>query len=137
MALTEEEKKKRSREQARKWRAENLERSRELKRKWRAENLEKVREQGRELKRKWRAENLEKAREQGREQTRKWRAENPERPRASARHCAANLTEGYVRGELARRTQLHSGDIPQALIELKRVQIQINRELKRIEDEKR
>ena len=42
-----------------------------------------------------------------------------------------NLTDSYVRGILQKRTQMSGVDLPQELVEVKRVQILINRELNR------
>jgi hypothetical protein len=41
-----------------------------------------------------------------------------------------NLTDSYVRGILQKRTQISGGDLPQELVEVKRVQILINREIR-------
>jgi hypothetical protein len=41
-----------------------------------------------------------------------------------------NLTDSYVRGMLQKRTQMSGGDLPQELVEVKRVQILINREIR-------
>jgi len=102
--LSEEERKAKNRDKARRWRAANPERTRELsrqsyrrqraanperiqenQRRWREANRERVRELGRESMRRRRAANPERARELGREEARRWRAANPERTRELSR----------------------------------------------------
>jgi len=41
-----------------------------------------------------------------------------------------NLTDSYVRGMLQKRTQMSGGDLPQELVELKRIQLLITREIR-------
>ena len=103
-----------------KWVAENPERVAEKFRKWAAENPERVAES----RRRWRVENHEKATEQ----SRRWRAENLERFREIARNnyrrSVVRLSDAYV------KRVLNVTNPPQELIELKRLQLQIHRELK-------
>lgn len=58
----------------------------------------------------------------------KWRADNPERIRERGAAAVAELTDSYVAGLF----KLPPGVVPQELIELKRVQIQITRKLKEL-----
>jgi hypothetical protein len=55
---------------------------------------------------------------------------NRERDRINAKHARNNLTDGYVRTVLIMRTPLKFEDVPQAMVEAKRVQIQIRRKIK-------
>jgi len=122
-------------EQGRRWRAENPGKSTETSRRWRAENPEKATELGRrwqienpekcrESSRRWRAKNPEKIAEKARE----WRAKNPERSREISkkyiRRGIEGLSDYYV------KLTLNVPNPPQELIELKRLQLQIHRELK-------
>jgi hypothetical protein len=56
--------------------------------------------------------------------------ENRERDNAQAKRERAYLTDGYVRTLLRIRTPLKSKDIPHAMVEAKRLQLQILRTLK-------
>ena len=102
--LSEEERKAKNREKARRWRAANIERARELSResmrRQRAADPERARELGREYARRWRAANPERAREVSQESNRLARA-NPQRVQnqrnASRRWRLANL-ERYREG---------------------------------------
>ena len=55
---------------------------------------------------------------------------NRERDRINAKHARNNLTDGYVRTVLIMRTPLKFEDVPQAMVEAKRVQLQITRRIK-------
>jgi len=55
---------------------------------------------------------------------------NRERDRAHAKRERDNLTDGYIRTILSMRTPLKSEVIPQAMVEAKRVQLQITRRIK-------
>jgi hypothetical protein len=63
-----------------------------------------------------------------------WNSSNREHLRAYYNSKSAQLTDSYIRNKLSKNSKqkeiLASGDIPQALVELKRVQILIQRELK-------
>lgn len=43
-----------------------------------------------------------------------------------------NLSDSYVKGNITNRSRLYYSDIPDSLVELKRVQIQLRRELKKL-----
>ena len=102
------------RDNARKWRAANLEKARDRERKWRAANPEKYQAAGR----KYRAANRGKERqydisrraanpEKYRERYRKWRAANPEKYRAAGRkYDAANPERRRERVQLRRARKL-------------------------------
>ena len=110
------------RESARKWKLENPEKARESFRKWRLENLEKRRESFR----KWYLKNSEKTKERAR----KWQLENPEKARGYDRKWVDRLSDGYVT-KLIKQSGLPPEiieDNPE-LIELKRLQIQLNRKI--------
>jgi len=102
-----------------KWRAENPEKVRAYRvkgfAKWRAENPEKVKVS----RAKWRAENPEKMRE-GKV---KYRAENQEKIKVSGAKWRSDLPDSYV------IQQLKNPNPPQELIELKRIQLRIHREV--------
>ena len=72
--------------------------------------------------------------EQTRERKRNWTNSNREHLRAYYNGKSAQLSDSYVRNKLSKNSKqkeiLASGDIPQALVELKRIQILIQRELK-------
>ena len=110
-----------------KWRADNPEKMRGYWAKARANNPEKGRAQWI----KWCAENPEKIRgyraknpEKVKASRTKWRAENPEKVKACRAKCVLNLEDPYVRG------LLKLPNPPQELIELKRLQLQLIREIK-------
>ena len=70
-------------------------------------------------------------------QRKKWRESNPEKVRAfyqkhqyKTRICSKNLTDSYVKSQLTKRTLLCNKEIPQELIELKRIQMLIKREIR-------
>jgi hypothetical protein len=111
-----------AKEAVRKWRLENREKERERARKWSLENPEKARERFR----KWYLENAEKARERARE----WNLENPDKVREHERKWRDSLSDGYVT-KLIKRSALPPEIIEEnpELIELKRLQIQLNRKI--------
>ena len=51
------------------------------------------------------------------------------RKRRNARHQSKQLSDGYVRGILAKKTSILPSEIPQELVDLKRVHLLIKREL--------
>ena len=55
---------------------------------------------------------------------------NRERGMAQAKHARDNLTDGYVRTVLIMRTPLKFEDVPQEMVEAKRMQLQITRRIK-------
>jgi hypothetical protein len=79
-------------------------------------------------------------REAHREEKRLFQREYNKTPEAKALHkkwkeqYKNNLSDAYIRNELAHHTRLASKDIPQSLVEVKRLQIQIKR---MVENEKR
>ena len=79
-------------------------------------------------------------REAHREEQNKNQREYTKRPEVKALHkkwkeqYMNNLSDAYLRNELARNSVLTSKDIPQSLVEVKRLQIQIKR---MVENEKR
>lgn len=56
--------------------------------------------------------------------------ENRERDRTQSKRERDNLTDGYIRTILSMRTPLKSEAIPQAMVEAKRIQLQITRRIK-------
>ena len=111
-----------TREHARKWYLQNTEKAKEHVRRRRLENPEKARE----YYSRWRLENPEKARAKDR----KYRAENPEKTRECQRKWRDSLSDGYVT-KLIKQSGLPPEiieDNPE-LIELKRLQIQLNRKI--------
>jgi len=59
---------------------------------------------------------------------------NRERDRANAKRERDRLTDGYIRTILSMRTPLKSKAIPQAMVEAKRIQLQITRRIKDVAD---
>lgn len=92
---------------------------------WRAENRERVRayDQSRRLK----------DPAKFREANKRYLTNHPERRRASCRAASnkatRNLTDAYVRSQLAARSSLRSSDIPADLVALKRLHLKLKREL--------
>ena len=107
-----------------KWRADNPEKMRGYWAKARANNPEKGRAQWI----KWCAENPEKARERRKVAFLKWKANNPESFKRIRRNQAnkqvARCSNSYV------KAALKLPNPPQELIELKRLQLQLIREIK-------
>ena len=56
-----------------------------------------------------------------------WCKTNPEAAKTYAKNSRDNLVDGYVKTKLAQRSGLAPADIPPALVELKREQLQIKR----------
>jgi len=79
-------------------------------------------------------------REAHREEKNQYQREYNKKPEAKAMHkkwkeqYKNNLSDAYIRNELAHHTTLTSKDIPQSLVEVKRLQLQIKR---MVENEKR
>lgn len=121
--------------------AKNKERLNEYAKQRRKDHPEKIKEYNdsrkdvmrdyfREYARKWRANNPEAKREQNR----KRKESNPEayaemQKRSYERHCI-NLSDYYVRRVIMFGNKLKHSDIPQSMVEAKRIQIQIQREIK-------
>lgn len=70
-----------------------------------------------------------------RESVQQWKARNPDRDLAYERDARERLTDGYVRQTLAVGTPLRAAQIPQSLVEAKRLQLQIHRLIKEQENE--
>jgi hypothetical protein len=104
------------------WKKANPEKILQSNRAWRKANPEKARA----CSKAWRDENPEKVR--ARQQA--WRDENPEKVRASSKDRNKKLTYGYVKNLITVGTPIK--EVPQSLIDLKRVQVQITRKLKEV-----
>lgn len=76
---------------------------------------------------------IDKVREYNRKSKEKWRKANPElsreRVKQSYRKSIDTLSDSYVKQVLVEDTGLHRSELPQSLIELKRVQIQLRRKI--------
>lgn len=115
------------------WRDANLEKVHASVKAWAEANTEKVRanykawlDANREKVRAWREANRAKARTQERE---RYKA-NPEKHKAKHKSQIASLTDYYVKSLITQDTPIK--DVPQSLIDLKRVQVQITRKLKEL-----
>jgi hypothetical protein len=124
----------------RKWHAANPEKRWEYNRKWRAANPEKIRE----IRHKWREANTEKEREgvrkyraanheKVREWVRKYRAANPEKEREKIRKYREKLTDGYLIYLLKK----HNLPIIPEIIDYKRIQLKLYREIKNQQNDER
>lgn len=80
---------------------------------------------------KWRLENLEAARKSSRESVARWANKNPEKAREKGRlskkETSKKLSDGHIRYRLCQNSTLRAKDIPDSLIEVKRLQILIKR----------
>lgn len=94
------------------WRDANPEKVKASTAKWRAANPEKAK--------KWRAANPEKAK--------KWKRSNPEKVKELNSAQVERLSSNYIASLLKLPVAL----IPQSLIDLKRVQVQITRKIKEL-----
>jgi len=103
-----------------KWRDENPEKVKEQERRRREKDIDGLRAIRRARNKRWRDENQEKAKEKGK----RWRVENQERYNELQRRFRAGLSDSFV------RSALRIPNPPQELIELKRLRLQIHRELK-------
>ena len=74
----------------------------------------------------WRGANLEKEVARGKA----CYAANPKKFAAKNKAYRADLGDGYVRGMLTQRSRLAPKDIPQGLVEVKRLQLLIKREVR-------
>lgn len=113
------------REQCRKYYAANAEKVREQRRKYSAANPEKVRK----WKRKWYAANAKKELER----QRKWRAVNPEKVRERQRKWCEILSNWYLRNQLKQRNL----PITPEMIDYKRIQLKLYREIKNQQNDER
>jgi hypothetical protein len=107
----------------REFRKKNPDKCREYYRKNREKNREKIRVTSK----KYYEKNKDKINEYGKER----REKNPEKIREIRKVYIENLPEKYVIKQITQGTGLSASSIPQELIELKRVQIQITRELRK------
>ena len=133
-----------TKEQSRRYYAENSEKVREASRRWKAENPEKVRESNR----RWRAKNPEKAREarrrwqagnheKVREVDKRWRAENPEKVREKDRRYINSLAPTYLKTLISAKYDIDRSEIGDELIEAKRREITYHRQLKQFKQLKK
>ncbi len=67
--------------------------------------------------------------EENRAHIKAWREKNPDKHKAAKRRQTALLNDGYVRERLVAKTKLRSLDIPQGLVDLKRAQLKLLRQL--------
>ena len=69
-----------------------------------------------------------------RERVKKWRHENPERfcklKKNHVKKRVSDTRDGYVRGLLTRGASLSTQDIPELLVECKKLELKIKREIK-------
>ena len=127
----------------RKWQKENKERHNETRLKWREQNREKVNAQQKTNRDKLFAENPERIRALRRAKKAKQKAKDPQawnakmaKYNASCQKRMVNeLSDAYVRARLVipsdgSRRKISAKDIPQSLVEAKRVQLMILRSLK-------
>lgn len=148
--------KERCKELTKKWAQNNKERMREIVRDWQKNNPERYKE----LRQKYRDENKEKIREYAKEGAKRRFNNNPEKVRAerkaikarlmakdpdkylenrrryvrnSSKKLVAEITDGYVAHLLAKSSgyRLLASEIPKELIEAKRLQLMIKRELEK------
>jgi len=134
-----QENKERMREIVRKWQINNPKRYEELRQQYRDRNKEKIREYAKQGARRRFAENPEKVREARRARVAKEFAKDPEKYiqrrreyiRVSGKRRTEEIRDGYVAHLLAKSTgfRLKTEDLPKELIEAKRLQLLIRREL--------
>jgi hypothetical protein len=105
------------------YRKENPEKFRENEKRYRKENKEKIRS----YKKIYHKENSEKCRDL----YKRWRDKNPDKSAAKSKMCRDKLHDFYVIDKIKRGTGLTASEIPQELIELKRIQLKITRELRK------
>jgi len=137
--------KERMREIVKNWQENNPERYKELRQKYRSENKEKIRVYAREGARRRFAENPEKVRAQRQAVKAKLIAKDPEGYlekrrqyiRTSSKKLVAETRDNYIAHLLAKSSghRLHTSDIPKELIEAKRLQLHIMREVNKLNQE--
>ena len=126
-----------------KWQEENKERFMAKKKEYAAAHREKISAQQKERVRKAFAEDPEKVREQRRAKKARLKAKDPQAwnekmtkyNHASQKRMVVELSDAYVRQRLARENddgprKISAKDIPQGLVEAKRLQLMIVRSLK-------
>ena len=101
------------------WREANPERVKAATKAWRKANPEKAKARSKA----WRKANPEKAKAM----SKAWREANPERLKAIRKAYVNRLTDAYVAGLLA----INRDQCPQELIELKRINVLITREIRK------
>lgn len=129
--------------QVRKWIDENKERHNETRLKWREQNRERICAQQKASHLKLFLENPEKVRHARNEKKKRLRAKDPqawnEKMRKynlpSQRKMVEQLTDAYVRQRITRQNdggpiKISAKDVPQSLVEAKRLQLLIKRSLK-------
>lgn len=125
------------------WRKANPEKIRTATSKYYAANQEKLLTNSAE----WRKSNPEKARtafaewaksnpEKVRAKSAKYYAANQDKVRARSAECVNILADSYIKHLLVQGTAISTKSVPQSLIDLKRVQVQITRKLKELNDAK-
>jgi hypothetical protein len=113
-------------EMNRKWREVNSEKIKETYRKWRESNPEKVKE----ICSKWQKANPEKAKEK----SRKWHKANPEKVKGFQKKWREANPEKA--NEVVRRHHYRQAGYPEELLEIKELQYQIKKEMKKQTGEK-
>jgi len=112
-------------EYSRQWRLDNIERATAASKKYYQENRERIRAADNEKRRKWRAENPKEAAKAEAAQ----RAKQRGNIRRRATKARGELQDYYIKGLIHRESGVKNP--PQELIEVKRVQLKIHREIKR------
>jgi hypothetical protein len=136
-----QENKERMREIVRKWQINNPKRYEELRQQYRDRNKEKIREYAKQGARRRFAENPEKVREARRARVAKEFAKDPEKYiqrrreyiRVAGKRRTKEIRDGYVAHLLAKSTgfRIRAEDLPKGLLEAKRLQLMIKRELEK------
>jgi hypothetical protein len=110
------------RESHKRYHKENRDKEMEYQRKWRQKNPDKVRQQSKRR--------YEKNPDKAREKSKKYREKNLEKCIEKNKRYRDELADLYVICQIKQGSGLTASEIPQELIELKRVQLQITRELR-------
>lgn len=136
-----QENKERVREIVRNWQINNPEKLKELRQQYRDKNKEKIREYAKEGAKRRFAENPEKVREQRKAIKERLLAKDPDKylenrrryVRVSGKRRTEEIRDGYVAHLLAKSTgfRLQADDLSKELIEAKRLQLMIKRELEK------
>ena len=123
------------------WQKKNPERVKELRQNYVTKNKEHVKQLAKAGRDRRFAENPEKVRQARKDVREKQKAKDPERYiemrrayiRKSSKKLVAEITEGYVAHLLSKSTgfRLHASAVPKELIEAKRLQLMIKRELEK------
>jgi hypothetical protein len=102
--------------------ANNKEKMKEYDKKWRADNPEKVTERRKQ----YTIDNKEKISEVAKQ----WRVDNPEKAREISNQHSRRYNDELTSSSVARRLGLNLKTAPKELIELKRLQLLITREIR-------